>query len=276
MTDSVVFNIPAQRAKQYRGRPIIARSEQASELVAQLPDESFENLAYVQLLSLDGEIDDLIHWGQSLPVDIVMRDPVEFPKLYRFADLLENHPVRVSIPVATHCYKAAKLAVSLNFAVKLVLTEQPDEALIAELAQILELYLHRPNVAQPVEYFHSTFLEFFHEQANTLWSVQEEDPTVVRYITGDGKETISPRFNGMSFGADLGSFVVDYQKTLLAEKAECESCEFWNNCGGYFKWPARQYSCDGVKKLFRTLQEAAGELRRELETFDESQGGKQP
>lgn len=258
--------------EQNRDRPVIVRSNQPSELVARVPEEYLKDLAYVQLLSLDGEVDDLIHWGELVPVDIVMRDPAEFPRLYRYSELLENHPVRVSIPVVPGCYKAVKLAVSLNFAVKLVIAQQPDQELIQELAQALDLYLHRPNVAQPVEYFHSTFLAFYHGGAATLWSVQEEDPTVIRYITDEGEETVSPRLEGITSGADWGAVVADYQRALLAEKGECESCEFWDNCGGYFKWPDKQYHCDGVKSLFCTLKEAAGELQRELKSFNESQG----
>ena len=276
MADSVVYNIPVRMVEQYRGRPVIVRSDQASELAARVSEEYLKDLVCVQLLSLDGEVDDLIHWGELAPVDIVMRDPAEFPKLYRYSELLENHPVRVSIPVVPGCSKAVKLAVSLNFAVKLVVAQQPDQALIEELAQVLDLYLHRPNVAQPVEYFHSTFLGFYHGEGPTLWSVQEEDPTAVRYVTDEGKQTISPRLEGISFGTDYGSVVADYQQALLAEKGECDGCEFWDNCGGYFKWPEKQYHCDGVKSLFRTLKEAAGELKRELKSFDESQGEMQP
>lgn len=276
MADSVVYNIPARMVEEYRGRQVIVRSDQASDLVARVSEEYLKHLVCVQLLSPDGEVDGLIHWGESVPVDIVMRDPAEFPKLYRYSDLLENHPVRVSIAVVPGCYKAVKLAVSLNFAVKLVMAQQPDQALIEELAQVLDLYLHRPNVAQPVDYFHSTFLSFYHGQTTTLWSIQEEDPTVIRYVTDEGKETISPRLNGFTFGADCDTVVTDYQRALLAEKGECDGCEFLDNCGGYFKWPDKQYHCDGVKSLFRTLKEAAGELQRELKSFDESQGEKQP
>jgi hypothetical protein len=276
MADSVVYNIPARMVEQYRGRQVIVRADQASELVARLSEEHLKDLVCVQLLSLDGAVDDLIHWGESAPVDIVMRDPADFPKLYRCSELLENHPVRVSVPAVAGCSKAVKLGVSLSFAVKLVIDQQPDEALIEELAQVMDLYLHRPNVAQPVEYFHSTFLRFYHGEGPTLWSVQEEDPTVIRYVTDEGRETISPRLEGISFGTDYGSVVADYQQALLAEKGECDGCEFWDNCGGYFKWPEKQYQCEGVKSLFRTLKEAASELKRELKSFEESQGEMQP
>src|SRR5258705_13912967 len=128
--------------EDYSGRPVIVRSDRASELVVRVPEACLKDLACIQLTSLDHEVDELIHWGVSVPVDIVMQDPVEFPKLYRYADLLENHPVRASIPAVKGCFKAVKLAVSLNFAVKLVITQQPDQLVIEELAQILDLYLH--------------------------------------------------------------------------------------------------------------------------------------
>jgi hypothetical protein len=35
----------------------------------------------------------------------------------------------------------------------------------------------------------------------------------------------------------------------------------------YCKWPCKAYSCGGVNKLFRTMQNAAGELRRDLGTY---------
>lgn len=272
MADSVAYNIPARMIGAYRNRPVIVRSDQASELVACLAETDLNDLVCVQLLSVDSELDELIPWGRSVPVDIVMRQPAEFPKLYRHSDLLENHPVRVSIPAAPGCYKAVKLAVSLNFAVKLVISQQPDKALIEEMAQVLDLYLHLPNVSQPVEYFHSSFLAFFHGGAANLWSLQEEDPAEIRYITDDGKETISPRLNGFALGADSGAAIAGYQRALLAEKGECDGCEFWDHCGGYFKWPDKHYQCDGVKSLFRTLNEAAAELQRELKSFDQSQG----
>ncbi|HZM85482.1 MAG TPA: hypothetical protein VFF31_02900 [Blastocatellia bacterium] len=268
----LAYNIPVRMIDEYRDSRVIVRSHSASEIVACLTKEPVKQLMYVQLLSLDCEVDQLIHWGESAPIDIVMQDPAEFPKLYRYSDLLENHPVRVSIPAAPGCYKAVKLAVSLNFGVKLLIG-QPDHSLIAELARVLDLYLYRPNVAQPVEYFHSTFLSFYQGVPNALWLVQEDDPAVIRYITDDGEDTVSPRLEGIASRADCGSVLAGYQRALLAKESECESCEFWDNCGGYFKWPEKQYSCDGVKSLFRSIKAGAAELQSQLKSFEKSRGG---
>ncbi len=268
----LAYNIPVRMIDEYRDSRVIVRSHSASEIVACLTKVPVKQLMYVQLLSLDCEVDQLIHWGESAPIDIVMQDPAEFPKLYRYSDLLENHPVRVSIPAAPGCYKAVKLAVSLNFGVKLLIG-QPDHSLIAELARVLDLYLYRPNVAQPVEYFHSTFLSFYQGVPNALWLVQEDDPAVIRYITDDGEDTVSPRLEGIASRADRGSVLAGYQRALLAKESECESCEFWDNCGGYFKWPEKQYRCDGVKSLFRSIKAGAAELQSQLKSFEKSRGG---
>ena len=50
----------------------------------------------------------------------------------------------------------------------------------------------------------------------------------------------------------------------LATAEECRTCEFLGSCGGYFKWPRRDYQCVGVKQLFEQLRAAALELRRDL------------
>jgi hypothetical protein len=96
---------------------------------------------------------------------------------------------------------------------------------------------------------------------------------VIRYITDDGKVRVSPRLEGITLGADWGSVLVDYQRALLAQGGECKGCEFWDNCGGYFKWPEKQYRCDGVKSLFRSLKDGAAELQLQLKSFEKSQGG---
>jgi sulfatase maturation enzyme AslB (radical SAM superfamily) len=66
---------------------------------------------------------------------------------------------------------------------------------------------------------------------------------------------------------DLGSFVAALQQAMLAERGECSDCEFLAHCGGYFKWPRKDYRCSGVKTLFHTLRDAGEALRRDLDAF---------
>jgi len=52
-----------------------------------------------------------------------------------------------------------------------------------------------------------------------------------------------------SVTGDLDFFAADLWESLLAERSECCNCEFFENCGGYFKWPNKDYKCDGVMEL---------------------------
>jgi hypothetical protein len=221
---------------------------------------------------MPADTSDLEAWGEGIPIDLVMKDPAaEFALLYNYTNLLDTHPVRVSIPVVPGFSKAAKLAVSLSFAVKLQL-EQPDSFLIEELAEVLDLYLHRGSVNQPIEFFHTVLLSFFQQQPASLWEIAEEDPAQVRYVTDDGEETISPRFADAGLGSNLDDFVERYGWELISEKRECHDCEFFSRCGGYFKWPDKSYDCVGIKKVFATLKNSAAELKSDLAAFTASSG----
>jgi hypothetical protein len=155
----------------------------------------------------------------------------------------------------------------LNFAVKLELT-QPGEALVEEMSRVLDAYLHQSMVAQPIEYFHSLFLALFRGEPLTLWSIQEEEPAQIRYVTDDGEETLSRRFEGTDIKGDVSLFPGKFRAAIMAEDGECASCELIGNCAGYFKWPDPDYPCDGVKTLFRTLNEAARQLKKDLDAYD--------
>jgi hypothetical protein len=273
LMDSLIYNIPAQMAEAFAGRKVIVRSHDPAEFAQRLPEAYLENILYVQLLSLDVEVEALTHWGESMPVDLLMRNPAEeFPLLYNFSKLQDKHPIRVSIRVSPGFGKAVWLALALNFAVKLEVG-QPPPALIEEMAEVLDRYLHRPGVSQPVEYFHSVFLSFYHQEPTSLWFIQEEDPQQVRFITDEGQETVSRRFNGVELSGHNGAFAGAHAGAHAGAQSECDGCEFLDRCGGYFKWPDREFSCAGVKTLFGTLKGAAEELRCDLDAFRLSKVG---
>ena len=274
--NSVIYNIPATMVAAYGGRQVVVRSHDPAEIVQHLSEDALDNVQYVQLLAPDIAPETLMllaNWGRDVRLDIVMRNPaVEFPLLYNFSKLLDKHPIRASIAVKPGFGKAVKLALALKFAVKLEI-EQPNPALIDEMAEILDLYLHRPNVSQPVEYFHSIFLSLYGQERANLWIVQEEDPEYFRLITDDGVETVSPRFAGLD---PKSATLIRAEKSLEvppSEVIECDTCEFLECCGGYFKWPNRDFSCERVKTIFGTLNEAAVELRADLAACAALQGG---
>jgi hypothetical protein len=210
------------------------------------------------------DTDGLVHWAEGLSIDLLLENPAKrFSRLYDYAKLLDNHPVRVSLPVAADFEHAVKLAWSLQFAVRLQVG-QPAPSLIASLARLLDDYLHKSTVTQPIEYFHSLLLGFCNHEPVSLWAIQEEDPALIRYVDEHGEEHLPGKLAQAHPGPAPENFVADWGARLLAEGAECAGCPFFPPCRGYFKWPRRDYDCAGVKILFTTLQQAAGELREDL------------
>ena len=232
-----------------------------------------EDLAYVQILGLSAPVDGLLRWECRTPVDLVVEKPAqELPLLYKYSPLLSDRAVRVSVPLAPGFGKVVKLAIALDFAVKLEGT-QPAPSLADELLGVASDYLYRPSVSVPVEFVHSLFLAFYRQEPVSLWSVQEEDPRQVRYITDAGEETIGKRFLNLAPSSDLDEFLPAYRAELIAEGRECRECAFVDSCSGYFKWPARDYRCDTIKTLFQMLVEAASELRNDLAACPPTQTG---
>ena len=182
---------------------------------------------------------------------------LNFSRLNDFlAPLNTKHPVRVTIPVVPGFTKAVRLAGSLNFAVKLAVT-QPDPDLVREMLEVLDYYLHHSTVSQPIEFFHSLLMAFVEEAPLNLWTIQEEDPALFRYITNRGEETTSPRLAGSEMELKPPFSLETFIMKLLVEEGECNTCKFLNPCYGYFKWPRKDYVCEGVKALLKTVKMAA-------------------
>ena len=265
--NDITYNIPVSQVAGFRGRKMIVRSHDPAEIVKNVTERDLADIAFVKLLSLNEKTDSLMGWGTAIPVELVVSDTGrDLPLLYRYAPLLANHPIRVSVPLMPGFGRVVKLAISLNFAVKLE-GGQPDASLVEEMQRIALLYLHQATVSEPIEFFHSLFLAFYHRDPITLWTIQEEDPSLVRYITDRGEETMPGRLAGIEGIEDFPTFMHQIMKGPAGEEGECAGCEFLGHCRGYFKWPLRDYRCDGVKALLRTLRDAAEELRSDIASF---------
>ncbi len=139
----LIYNIPLHRLPDCRIGRWIVRASAPEALVATLSVEDPERVVALQLLSLAADTEPLNAWAPGLPVELAMTDPaVEFPLLYRHTNLLDQHPVRVVIPVRPGFAKAVKTAVALNFSVRLE-PGQPEPALIEELATVLNIFRAR-------------------------------------------------------------------------------------------------------------------------------------
>ena len=250
MNTDLVYNIPAKLLDDTRWPNVIVRSLSARELVDSVSRADKTRIRFLQLLAIDQDVSVLETAVDDIPIEIVLRDPNQFQLLYNFVTLQDTHPVRIAVPVIAGFGKAVKLALSLNFAVNLRV-EQPDNNCIEELKSILDLYLHRGVVHQPVEFFHTLLGSYYNEEVISLWEIAEIDPDRVRYIADDGAEIMSPPRG-------------DDRTTALPE---CAQCEFVDRCQGYFKWPDNSYSCSGIKSILGTLKSAAEDVKRDLASF---------
>lgn len=274
--NDISYNIPVSLIAGFRERKMIIRADDATDIVESVTDQDFGCISFIKLLSLKGEIDSIINWGQGIPVELVVSDPCrDLPLLYRYTPLLASHPIRVSVPLSAGCGNVVKLAVSLDFAVKLE-GGQPDESLLNELQRIAHFYLHQSMVSEPIEFFHSLFLAFHRLDTANLWILQEEDPSLIRYITDEGKAMMPGRLAGMEVNEDFSAFILEIQKGPFTEKGECAECEFLMHCQGYFKWPRKEYCCYGVKALMNTLRSAAEELRADIASYNSPGKGSMP
>jgi sulfatase maturation enzyme AslB (radical SAM superfamily) len=265
---SLVYNVPTALVDRYRGCKLILRSSSPTELVDSLSRVEPESIRFIQLLSTDEDASVLEGFRVSLPLEIVLSKPAEhYLRLYNYKSLLDTHPIRVAVPVVPQFSNAVKVALSLNFAVKLEL-DQPDDQLVNELESVLDIYLHRSFVAHPVEPFHSLLQSFYGKQPVSLWQLAEEDTNVVRYIADDDTETISRRSIRLDLNGDLENFVDHFGQEVIDGRLECHDCEFFSRCGGYFKFPNKLFKCDGIKRVLRTLAATAEEVKDDLERFE--------
>src|SRR5215467_7077233 len=130
MSNALVYNVPAQLVDQYRGRSLIIRSAAPAEMIHALQLVSQADVRFIQLLSVSEYWGFLLCAWKHLPVEIVLKDPVaDYGRLYHYSNLLDSHPVRVAIPNVTGFTDPVRLAVSLDFAVRLQL-DQPGPAVI--------------------------------------------------------------------------------------------------------------------------------------------------
>ncbi|HEU4770217.1 MAG TPA: hypothetical protein VFS77_22815 [Pyrinomonadaceae bacterium] len=266
MTHLATYNVPLALIESYPNRRLIIRATDPWTVVQTLLPHHLDNLVALQLLDISAELEVLDGWYRGLPIEMVLQNPAsDTMKLYRLCRLQRSHPVRVVLPIVAGFGNAARVASFLHLPVKLEGTP-PEPESMEEFSETLNFFLHNKAVSQPIDYFAGCLTAVLHKQPVTLWELQEEDPSIVRYVTDDGVETIArPPF--IDLGADLETFRFELTRRILEPEVECASCDFFLNCGGYFKWPNPDYSCVDVKQIFRRVREAAYELQDDLSLY---------
>ena len=266
MAHLATYNVPLTFIDSYPNRRLIVRATDPMAVIETLLPHHLDNLVALQLLDISADLEVLNDWNRGLPIEMVLQNPSgDTMKLYRLCKLQRSHPVRVVLPIVPGFGNAARVASFLHLPVKLEGTP-PEPELMEEFSATLDFFLHNKAVCQPIDYFAGLLTAVLHKQPVTLWELQEEDPSIVRYVTDDGGETIArPPF--IDRGEDLASFRFELTRGVLEPEAECASCDFFLNCGGYFKWPNPDYSCADVKEVFQRVREAAYELQDDLSLY---------
>jgi len=272
----LIYNIPAAALNKYQDKTVTVRSTNATALVEAFSTVPRDNLWSLQVLSMDCDADALLHLSDQVPIDLVIDNPTaEFSRLYRFAELTRKHSVRVTVQAVPGMTKAVKISQALNFSVRLEVN-QPDARVVDELLALVEYYLRGSTVGSPIEPFHSLFLSFLSGRPTSLWSLQEEDPAVDRYVTHDGNVAISARLVSLGVPEDRLEQFISERIAAGKETGECAACDFFSRCQAYFKVPQSDYRCEHIRWLFALLNEAAEEMRRDEERFFQLCGTSSP
>jgi hypothetical protein len=262
----VIRILPSALAETPSGEPFVAIVRSRDELCRWLRDPP-TGLSWLQVEGILGDSDawtEAAHSGSDISLDLILDDPSsEFPELYKLVDVSAVHDVRVTIQARPGLLKAVKLAAALRFPIRL-LPGQPQADVLAELKQALDFYLHDPAVEAPVEFFHSWIARTRGADVGSLWMILEEDPAAYLQYDING-QTKLPSSGATGSTENLpAEFVENHLKSLLEQGAECATCPWQQPCRGYFKWPDRAYSCQGIKDLFSVIQAAADEMARDL------------
>jgi hypothetical protein len=258
--------LPSALAETQGDQPFVAIVRSREELYRWLRGP-LPGLGWLQVEGILGDSDawmEAAHSGSDVSLDLILANPAsEFSDLYKIVDFSAVHDVRVTIQARPGLLKAVKLAAALRLPIRL-LPGQPKADVLAELKEVLDFYLHEPAVEAPVEFFHSLFANNHGADAGSLWMILEEDPAAYLQYDINGQAKLPRSESLWSIETPPADFVENHLKSLVEESAECATCPWQQSCRGYFKWPDRAYSCEGIKELFSVIQAAADEMARDL------------
>ena len=258
--------LPSALAETQEELPFVAVVRNRAEFLRWLRDPP-PGLRWLQVEGMLGDSEawvEAAHNAFHIPLDVVLSDPAsEFSDLYRLVDACAAREVRVTVPAAPGLAKAVRLAAALRLPVR-VLPAQPAAEVLEELHDALEFYLHEPMVETPVEFFHSLLATMSGGDAMSLWLILEEDPEAFQLFDADGQARLPRAGDSGPLTMACAGFVETHLSRLIAQGAECATCPWQQQCRGYFKWPDPLYSCEGIKRLFASIQTAGNEIRKEL------------
>lgn len=266
LTETISYNIPAQALSCFRGRNVIVRSCNPVDLVEAAASIPPANLTGLQLLSPSGWPKILDRIEQRVSLELVLSDLAGCESVLEdfFKKLPANFQLGVTIRAQLGVSEAAKAAMKIGLPLSLQVSQPPPDV-VEELSQILEMYLHDPEVSQPVDFYHSLLRSALGGNGWTLWDIQGENPSLIRHVTDKGDVVVSGRLPFLKIEEGSGLTVSDIALDLLRTSGECSVCDFFFECGGYFRLPDRTYDCIGIKGLLATIFQIASGFSSALE-----------
>jgi hypothetical protein len=256
-----VFNVPISLINKFSGRDLTLRGDDSAILVEALQKIEPSGIFSVQLNSLDVDPTRFYRLNPPVRFEIMLFNPPEFPKLYRFSDLLGRHPVRVSVAAKPGLFNAAKLALSMNMPVRLYFG-QPEPAVVEDAIKLADYSFHGMEVNQPAEFFHSLIMSNFAGAAMPIWAIQEEDPQHFKYVTDQG---VIENYR-LGTCADAALLDAISQGAELPETfKDCRKCDHKAICRAYFKFPDPTYDCSAVIELLDFCLSTAAELKNDYQ-----------
>lgn len=269
-----IYNIPVNLLNAYRERDVIVRVGNVADIIAEAGRISLKNMEAVELIGIPADIELLSQLDEHAEVDLVLQDGErELSRLNALRESGMEEDIQIVVPVVPGFGETAKRACRLGYPVKLNIGAL-DLLDVEETLDLVNFYLHTPDLEEPLEFFHSFAQALFNEEALTMWDIMNENPAEIRYITDQGNEVLSRRLAHMPATGDMSDFLDRRKLQLLRERGECSQCRFFVNCNGYFKLPNPEFGCDGVKRIFGTLKEAVKKLQEDVDKFyDEFEEG---
>jgi hypothetical protein len=145
-------------------------------------------------------------------------------------------------------------------------------------ADILQYYLHHPNLKVPIEPFHSILVSKLHQKTKTLWNMNMLNPDMFFYGSRKGLAEDSENLDtgNYSYLVDIQSrkFILrdsvsqldQYISSLPDSRPECLACPHFHICIGWALY--QKDTCSKWKNLLTELQKASREILA-LEKFDQ-------
>lgn len=249
-----VLNVPAGSVSPHPAGPVVVRVSDPSD-ISRIGAAPLDRLVWLEVPLRLIEAP----WPPGAPLDILVEDPKrEAAGLYALVQLRRDRGVRVTIPGRPGIARCARIAMALQLPVRLM-TLQPSPEVLAELDEVLDVYLHDPQASAPVEFLQAALAWWLHGDARPIWVALELDPD---WFPRAGDHAGSPEAPTAPCEPD---FVARRLAELVASGAECATCRFQGWCQGFFKWPDPGYECAGVTRFLARLETTAAQIGRDLD-----------